>query len=70
MNLFSFFDESCEVIVKDMDHNTEEKMTENWSDYYFRRAHSITVLLGMLAALLYVAVVEDVRLDTEFNTKR
>ncbi|XP_063960758.1 phosphatidylserine synthase 2-like [Lytechinus pictus] len=53
------------------------RFTSNQTDVYddgtntfFWRAHSITVLFGMLAALLYVAVLEDVKFDTAFNTKR
>ncbi|XP_071509652.1 phosphatidylserine synthase 2-like [Diadema antillarum] len=49
------------------------KQTEVFDDgtnTFFWQAHSITVLVGMLAALLYVTVIEDVQLDTEFNTKR
>lgn len=49
------------------------KQTDVYDDgtnTFFWRAHSITVLVGMLAALVYVAAVEDVKLDTAFNTKR
>jgi len=37
---------------------------------FFWRAHSLSVLFFMIAALIYVAVFESVTLDSEYNTKR
>ncbi|XP_032787452.2 phosphatidylserine synthase 2 [Daphnia magna] len=37
---------------------------------FFWRAHTLTVLFLMIAALIYVAVFEPVILDTQYNTKR
>ena len=38
--------------------------------FSLRRAHSLSVLFFMIAALIYVAVFESVTLDSEYNTKR
>jgi len=37
---------------------------------YYRRAHTLTVLILMIAVLVYVALLETAREDSEYNTKR
>ncbi|XP_046390648.1 phosphatidylserine synthase 2-like isoform X2 [Ischnura elegans] len=48
----------------------QDKFSDDGTQSFFWRAHTVTVLLIFIGCLIYVSMFEPVKIDTEYNTKR
>ncbi|KAK3703282.1 hypothetical protein QZH41_019309 [Actinostola sp. cb2023] len=56
---------SCE-----WDKNKTHQFSDDGTNTFFWQAHTLTVLIGMLCVLVYVALFESAPFDSQYNTKR
>ncbi|XP_031553015.1 phosphatidylserine synthase 2-like [Actinia tenebrosa] len=58
------------AIACEWDRKQTQQFSDDGTNTFFWQAHTITVLVGMLAVLVYVALFELTPMDSQYNTKR
>ncbi|XP_032222099.2 phosphatidylserine synthase 2 [Nematostella vectensis] len=57
-------------IACEWDRNKTQQFTDDGTNTYFWQAHTITVLIGLICVLIYVALFEQSQYSSQYNTKR